>query len=491
MDDPTTPRALGAKYEAIAYDALPHPVTHPGHVAAVAAMFGVDAPPVATARVLEVGCNDGSNLLPMAAGLPRASFTGCDVAPGPVRAAREAANALDLRNVRFVEADLAAIEGGPFDFVIAHGVYSWVGAPVRDALFALAARALAPDGILFMSYNTHPGGHLRRAAADPLLWHTRASGGPRERLAAARTLAALLAEPGPTAEPADAALRAEWRRMAEEPDSALFHDSISEPNEAVWFHDFVAHAARFGFAFVAEALPSMMAGGGLSARVRQFLAGQSRLDREQYLDFARVRRFRQSLLCRAEPARGFELAPDRLAGLHVSASPPLLRSAAEARLPTVPGADGAVLRHLLDALVAAAPEAVPVGALLDDSRDAFAPAGARPAAALLLDAWLGGFAQLHSVPPPVTRTVGPQPLASPVARWQAPRRETVANLRHEAVRLADPFARTLLPLCDGTRGRGDLARAVAGARDAGDPALAAQIDDALASFGRLALLSAR
>jgi SAM-dependent methyltransferase len=489
MHDPTTTQALTGKYEAIAYDALPQPLTHPSHVAAIMAMFGFDTPPVTTARVLEIGCNDGSNLVPMAASLPRASFIGYDVAPSAIRAARAAAEALGIANASFVEADLASIDDGPFDYVIAHGIYSWVGAPVRDALFALAARALAPNGIAFVSYNTHPGGHIRRAAALPLLWHVRAIADPRERVAAARGLAALLAEPGPTAEAADAALRAEWKRIAEEADSALFHDSIGEPSEPVWFHEFVAHAARHGLAYVAEALPSMMTGGGLGPRMRQFLASRNRLDREQYLDFARVRRFRQSLLCRADPARDFEFAPARLEGLYVSASAPLVRSAAESRIPTIPGPDGAVLRRLLDGLVAVAPEAIAVGTLLERTRDAFPPSGVRPATAILLDAWLGGFAQLHAVPPKVTSTVEAQPLAAPVARWQATRRETVTNLRHEAVKLTDPFLRALLPLCDGTRSSRDLARALAGARDAGDPVLAAQIEDALASFGRLGLLS--
>lgn len=491
MHDPTTPQALTAKYEAIAYDALPHPVTHPGHVAAIAAMFGVDAPPVASARVLEVGCSDGSNLLPIAAGLPQATFTGCDIAAGALNAARAAADDLGLGNVRFVETDLSAIDDGPFDYVIAHGVYSWVGAPVRDALLSLAARTLAPNGILFASYNTHPGGHIRRAAAGPLLWHVRSIEDPRERLAAARGLAALLADAGPTAEPADAALRAEWKRIATETDSALFHDSIGEPNDPVWFHEFVAHAARHGLAYIAEALPSMMAGGGLSPAVRQFLAGRGRLEREQYLDFARVRRFRQSLLCRAEPVRDFALEPARIQAMHVSATAPLMRSAEQSRLPEVPGPDGVVLRHLLDRLVDAAPEALPAAALLDAARDGFLPPNARPALAVLLDAWVGGFAQLHAVPPRVTRHVDALPLAATVARWQAPRRETIANLRHEAVRLGDGFARQLLPLCDGTRSRHDLARALAGAREAGDPSLVAQIDGALASFARLALLSPR
>ena len=76
MQDPTTPAALAEKYDALRYDALSHPVTHPDHIAAVVTMFGFEPPPVASARVLEVGCNDGSNLLPMAASLPDARFVG-------------------------------------------------------------------------------------------------------------------------------------------------------------------------------------------------------------------------------------------------------------------------------------------------------------------------------------------------------------------------------------------------------------------------------
>ncbi len=146
--------------------------------------------------------------------------------------------------------------------------------------------------------------------------------------------------PGPAHEAGDAALRAEFVRIAGESDSVLFHDTLAEPNEPVWFHAFVEHAGRHGLTYVAEALPSMMAGGGLAPRVREFLASRDRLAREQYLDFARVRRFRQSLLCRSEAAGDFQLSPARLAGLFASASLQLLRAAADGRLPAVAAPEG-------------------------------------------------------------------------------------------------------------------------------------------------------
>lgn len=482
--------AIAEKYDAVRYDARAYPVTHPDSIAAIAMMFGLDAPAVATARVLDVGCSDGSNLLPMAARLPDATFVGCDIARTAIAAAREATEALGLSNVTFIEADLSALEGGPYDYIIAHGVYSWVPQPVRDALFALAARALSPNGILFTSYNTYPGGYVRRAVWEGLRWHTRAVSERATELAAARAFAEMMADPGPTHEAADAAVRAEFRRVAAEAESLLYHDTLAEPNEPMWFHAFVAHAASHGLTYLAEAQPSMMAGGGLAPRVRQFLATQDRLSREQYLDIARVRRFRQSLLCRDRAATDFQLATRRLRSLRVSASMPLQRAAAENRWPDAPGADGVALRTLLEALVAATPAALAVDDLLGRVERARS-AGGRSAEAVLVDAWVSGFAQLHAHAPNPATHASAHPEAFVIARWQAPKRDDVTNLRHETIRLVDPLARRLLPLCDGSRDRASLAHALAEGREPIDPTLAASIDDTLATFAQCALLVER
>lgn len=469
--------AIAADYDAIAYDALPYPMAHPDNLAAVATMFGATAAPIATARVLDIGCNDGANLLPMAAAFPRATFLGCDIAPAPIRKAQQSAAELALTNVRFVAADLAAIDEGPFDYIIAHGLYAWVPAPVREALFALLARALAPNGLAYVSYNTYPGSFVRQAASEALRWHTRNAATREAKLAGARALAALLGEPGPTHEAADASVRSEFARIATESDSALYHDTLVATSAPVWFHAVVEHAARYGLAYVAEAAPSMMAATGLASPLRRFLAAQDRLAREQYLDIARLRRFRQSILARAGAEGDGRLHPARAQSLHASASMPLMRTASDGQWPTTGGADAPTLRALLTALVEAAPRALPIPALCAGVPSA--PEG-RPATAVLLEAWVSGLAQFHAVGPQAARNAGRTPCAARIARWQAPQREDVTNLRHETIRLVDPFARALLPLCDGTRDRAALATALS--------ATTAQVDETLATFAQCALL---
>jgi SAM-dependent methyltransferase len=152
------------------YDLLPYPsmpITHtqPAHLAALARLFGAAAPAVDRARVLEFGCAAGGNIIPLAARFPRASFTGIDlshrhIADGHKRIAESAIENISLQQGDLTTLDLA---GQQFDYVICHGVFSWVPKPTQDAILRLCRDVLAPDGVVTISYNVLPGWHLRMA----------------------------------------------------------------------------------------------------------------------------------------------------------------------------------------------------------------------------------------------------------------------------------------------------------------------------------------
>jgi len=149
---------LAQKYDTVAYAAQANAQSHPTHLATVATLLGLSPPPVATARVLEVGCSDGANLLPMAASLPDARFTGCDISGQAIAAAKRGATELGLGNAEFLQADLATLrDGEPFDYIVAHGVYSWIDATGRNDMRRFIDRHLAPGGLVYLSYNAMPG----------------------------------------------------------------------------------------------------------------------------------------------------------------------------------------------------------------------------------------------------------------------------------------------------------------------------------------------
>ena len=487
--------ALADRYDEIPYDALPHRATHPGMLATIATLAGHPAPSVARCSVLEVGCSDGSNLIPMAVSLPAARFVGCDLSSRALDIGRRTIEALGLTNVTLVEGDLGELApgNGDFDFIVAHGVYSWVPPDVRDALFALAAQRLTPNGILYVSFNVLPGCRIRQAAWDMLHYHVDRIENPHARLHAARQLASLLADGAATHE-SDQALRAELRAISQHSDSELAHDDLAVPNDPVFFHTFAEHAARHGLRYLAEAEVQTMGVAGISDAANAHLSTLDAMRREQYLDFIRLRRFRQSLLVRADAPIDAAEPAQRVRAMHVSANVALGSAAAAggvhklARTLDPAGGGGGAVRKLLETLVAHRPGAFAAATLADELKLGSLP---RPVEAIVGDAYRCGFVDLHVHPPPLTTQPPDRPLASPLARLQALTRSNVTTLLHTQVEIADVNALRLLPLVDGTRDRAALVAAVPQFAVNIDPSRAPDfVKFALEKFARLGLLMA-
>ena len=486
----TSNAAVAARYDEIPYAALPHPLTYPDPLATVATFLGMRPPDVAQCRVLELGCNDGANLIPMAMSLPSAEFVGCDLSARALDAGRRVIAELGLSNTSLVKEDLSALSPshGTFDYIVAHGIYSWVPAHVRDAVFALARARLSPNGVMFVSWNALPGCRVRQAAWEVLHAHVDRIENPRLRLTEARKLARIIGEGGKAWY--DEAVRAEFRLIAQRSDSEVFHDDLAVPNDPVYFREFVAHAARFGLKYLAEVDLHSMSAADLSAEARAFLSTLDPLMREQYLDYIRLRRFRQSLLCRSDAQSEMKIYPERVAAMHVSADPSLLRAAEAGKvgelssgLDTNHGEHGPV-RVLLDTLVQRSPGAVTVAELKE--RIGALP---RPLETILTHAFVSSIVSLHVHPASFATTATERPVASPLARLQARDSDAVTSFAHVRVRLSDEDSRRLLTLLDGTRDRAALATAMSGPAFGHDPDKArAFVDYGLEQFARLALL---
>ena len=176
MTTPTT------TYDALPYTTRPRRATHPDTLATHAVLLGMAPAPVDRCRVLELGCGTGGNLVPMAATLPQSRFVGIDLSAVQVAEADRTARALGLSNVEFRAASILDVDAGwgAFDYVVCHGVYSWVPPRVQDAILAVCGRHLAPRGVAYVSYNTYPGWYARAAARDAMLFVARRAPTPAD-----------------------------------------------------------------------------------------------------------------------------------------------------------------------------------------------------------------------------------------------------------------------------------------------------------------------
>ena len=170
-------------YDEVPYVSFPFPQTHPDRLATIATLLGMDPPPVGRCRVLELGCAAGGNLIPMALGLPDSEFVGIDLSTRQIAEGRAAVDALGLQNITLEPVNILEIEAdfGQFDYIIAHGVYSWVPADVQDKLLEVCRQNLSPNGVAYVSYNTYPGWRLHGAIRDMMLYHTQDLSDPQEK----------------------------------------------------------------------------------------------------------------------------------------------------------------------------------------------------------------------------------------------------------------------------------------------------------------------
>jgi len=414
---------MSTVYDEVPYANLPFAQARPSVFATVAALHGLTPPDPRSARVLELGCGAGANLAGIAAANPGATAVGVDLATSAIAEGRETAAAAGLDNLRFEVGDVLALtagELGEFDYVIAHGLYAWSPEPVREATLAACRSHLAADGIAYVSYNTHPGGHLRRMLREAGEWHARGLDDPRERAERARGLFTLLDRIQQSDGPSfyGGVIGDDVHALATAPESMLVHDLLGDAYEPVWFADFAAAAGRHGLAYVGDAIPASSRRPPWTEGVDAFVdeaAGEDRIAREQYFDLLVLRRFRHSLLCRDEqrPARE-------------------------------------VVRTAVQRMLVAEDGEAPVPfEMLRERRDA----DAGELAEALVGAFDEGKVSFHAVPSPAARVAGERPVASALARSQARPGAIVTTLENHVVRINDEPTAALLGLLDGTRER--------------------------------------
>ncbi|MHC2068052.1 methyltransferase regulatory domain-containing protein [Bremerella sp. T1] len=469
-------------YDVVPYPSHPFRQSHPERLASVGNLFGIKPADIHNCRVLEIGCAAGGNLIPMAEGLPDSKFVGVDLSKKQIERGQLNIDSLGLTNIELKYMNCVDIDEsmGTFDYIIVHGVFSWIPEDVQERIFEICQKQLSENGIAYVSYNTYPGWHLRGMIRDMMNYHVRNLKDAPRRIQQSRALLEFLAKSVSADKGAyGMLLNNELQLLRRQSDNYLFHEHLEKDNTPIYFHEFIERAKAYDLQYLGESQLATMWIGNFPKDVAQTLEriAPDIVQREQYADFVRNRTFRQTLLCHKDAPVSRALKMESLEGAHVAGN--LDEQIEKGKQPkpgdprtfvnpltrqTMTTQDPLVIETVMK-LREAFPCAISFEDLFQHAMDKMVDgviadatkieALKRSLATNIIHMTVSGIVELQYNPSRYTADIPEFPKTSAVARMQAESTNRLTSCRHETVTV-DDLSKHLVPLMDGTRTKDQL-----------------------------------
>lgn len=473
------PEKNSINYDDVVYPNFVHAQTHPNRLATMARAYGLKTASVENCRVLEVGCGSGTNLLAMAANLPDSEFVGIDLSENHIKFGLQAAQEIGVTNLNLVrtdllEADISAF--GKFDYIIAHGFYSWIPPVVREKFLEICRVQLAENGVAFVSYNALPGCHLRLMMREMMTYHTENIESPQEKINQSLSLLGFLKDAAFEKEVYGKILENEFEKTIERAAEVIIHDDLGTFNQPFYFHEFVAAAEKNDLQFLSEAEyfhEKYTSFNGKAVGLLNQFGDDETVRREQYLDFLKNRRFRQTLICHKNANVKRKVVEDFfdeikvVCDLYPQSETPDLAPKINEKFSKSEN-KGATLDHPLTKaalfyLCGIFPRSVSFNELVENSKELvrkqlgetheFSETDVEILKDVLMKIFASDLVNFFIYEPQIASEVSEKPKADEFILWQAKNSDTIFSRRFRTKKIEDDFARNLMILCDGEHTR--------------------------------------
>lgn len=307
MAEPSEISDIKNSYDDLMYESGAFPQTAINNLEARARLMGLQPAPAANAKVLELGCSMGGNIITQALYYPDAEFVGIDLSGRQVAQGNAIIEKMGLKNVRLEEKDILTIDEsfGKFDYIIVHGIWSWVPDAVKDKIFSICRNNLTEHGIAYISYNVYPGWKRQEQLREIMQFSGRdvleepLEARTRKGLDALKALAEILENDkglGGGKLPA-------MQKILNHNFYYIAHEYMEAFNDPIYVNGFIEWANRHRLAYIGDTDLHVSFVSWMAEHTRErilALAGGDYIAKEFYSDILSDRQFRRSLLCREE-----------------------------------------------------------------------------------------------------------------------------------------------------------------------------------------------
>ncbi len=320
-----------SSYNTIPYESLPIPYTYLPHLAGLGRLYGLNTADPEHCRVLDIGCAEGNNIIPMAWHLPNSEFVGIDLSEVQIKTGLKLIDSLSLTNIQLYYDDISKLKTShyesrykKFDYIILHGVFSWVSPELQKVILDTVQSLLNPNGLIYISYNTYPGWHAQMVLRDAMMLHCGGGKSPEQTIKKIPNTLHYFKRFFKAADNEFSHYNTKRLSALEQhSDSYLYHEFLETHNNPLYVTDFIQKANNSGLQYLSDALlafdNTLILGHQRNALLNEINEANSvknhRFKKLQYMDFMINQRFRRSLLCHDDEDIRNEFAPEHMVGL--------------------------------------------------------------------------------------------------------------------------------------------------------------------------------
>lgn len=304
-------------YDEFPYTSYPFQDNAPEHIRSVGILFGMNPPALDNARILELGCSSGNNIIRFAANYPNSYSLGIDLSAIEIEHGSKMINELGFNNIELKNLSITDIDEsfGKFDYIICHGVFSWVNETVRNKILEISNKLLNKNGISLISYNVLPGWNMVNSIRDMMLFHASHFTTVTDKVLQAKLFFDFVNESLENNTSSYAKfLAAEASMLKRHEDCYLRHEYLGDENQGFYFHDFIDMAKKHNLQYLGDTkVQTMFIGNLQNNNATKVLSSINDIVRsEQYMDFIMNRRFRTTLLCQQTNKLNRSITPELL-----------------------------------------------------------------------------------------------------------------------------------------------------------------------------------
>jgi methyltransferase-like protein/2-polyprenyl-3-methyl-5-hydroxy-6-metoxy-1,4-benzoquinol methylase len=457
-------------YDELPYPSKPFPQTHPRHLATISKLHGIESPKITNCKVLEIGCANGSNIIPMACDLPDSHFIGIDFSKRQIKQANNTKNALKINNINFYACNILDIDDSyeQFDYIIAHGIYSWIPDNVKEHLINLCKQRLTNKGIVYISYNTYPGWKMREILRDEMLFHAKNFSNISEKIEQSKLFINLLSEVIDTEYTTYGdILKNEINSLWSHDESYFYHDLLEGVNNPIYFYQFIENTKKAGLQYIGDTDYSSAVINNINPKLNNILdnINADYIQKEQYLDFVWNRMFRQSLLCHNDISLDRSIVIDNMKQMYFSSNAKCQEDISEIKSNHIVSymvndltikSDCKFTKSILHTLGNAWPESISYETLLQETKNILELNSEFDDDKENITSYLNIINNLYTSrainiyidPPHIKKQVTNKPLVRPITRLQAKYSQWTTNQLHQPISV-DTMSKFLIPMLDG------------------------------------------